>query len=125
MPWNLLLNLGGSIYKDWSNKRAEKKVLAHNVALKEIETGNTRAKRNWSLIADMFLASLILAPYAIILIAPFTEQAILVNASDYINNGINNIPNQLWILMYMVVGGNFGVSVSNIITNKKALKWGR
>jgi hypothetical protein len=27
--------------------------------------------------------------------------------------------------MYMVVGGNFGVSVSNIITNKKALKWGR
>lgn len=122
MPWTLLLNLGSKAYGEWSKRKAEKKVLEHNVALKEIETGNTRAKRNWSLIADLFIASLILAPYAIILIAPFTNNAILVNASDYINNGINEIPNQLWILMYMVVGGNFGVSVSNIITNKKALK---
>ena len=122
MPWTLLLNLSSKAYGEWSKRKAEKKVLEHNVALKEIETGNTRAKRNWSLIADLFIASLILAPYAIILIAPFTNNAILVNASDYINNGINEIPNQLWILMYMVVGGNFGVSVSNIITNKKALK---
>ena len=122
MPWTLLLNLGSKAYGEWSKRKAEKKVLEHNVALKEIETGNTRAKRNWSLIADLFIASLILAPYAIILIAPFTNNAILVNASDYINNGINEIPNQLWILMYMVVGGNFGVSVSNIIAHKKALK---
>lgn len=122
MPWSLLLNLGSKAYGEWSKRKAEKKVLEHNVALKEIETGNTRAKRNWSLIADLFIASLILAPYAIILIAPFTNNAILVNASDYINNGINEIPNQLWILMYMVVGGNFGVSVSNIIAHKKALK---
>ena len=34
MPWNILLNLGGSIYKDWSNKRAEKKVLAHKLRQK-------------------------------------------------------------------------------------------
>lgn len=122
MPWTLLLNLGSKAYGEWSKRKAEKKVLEHNVALKEIETGNTRAKRNWSLIADLFIASLILAPYAIILIAPFTNNAILVNASDYINNGINEIPNQLWILMYMVVGGNFGVSVSNIIAHKKAFK---
>ena len=123
MPWNLLLNVGSKVYGSWSKQRAEKKQLAHKVALKEIETGHVRAKREFSLYADIFIASLVLAPYAIILIAPFTDQGILINASDYINDGINKIPNQLWILMYMVVGGNFGVSVSNILqNNKKALK---
>jgi len=122
MPWNLLLNVGGKIFGVWNKNRKEKAILKHEIAKEEMKSGNTRAKRNWSLLADIVIALIVLAPYVIILIAPFTDQPILVNASDYINNGINEIPNQLWILMYMVVGGNFGVSVSNIITNKKALK---
>ena len=122
MPWNLLLNIGGKVFGEWNKNRKEKAILKHEIAKEEMKSGNTRAKRNWSLLADIIIALIVLAPYCIILIAPFTEQPILVNASDYINNGINEIPNQLWILMYMVVGGNFGVSVSNIITNKKALK---
>ena len=122
MPWNLLFGFGGSIFREWNKNRKEKAILRHEIAKEEMRSGNLRAKRNWSLIADIFIATLVLAPYSIILIAPFIDNPILANASDYINNGINQIPNQLWILMYMVVGGNFGVSVSNIITNKKALK---
>ena len=122
MPWNLLLNVGGNIFKSWSERRKEKAILKHEIAKEEMKSGNIRAKRNWSLIADIIIALIVLAPYCIILIAPFVNNPILVNASDYINNGINNIPNQLWILMYMVVGGNFGVSVSNVIAHKKSLK---
>ena len=122
MPWNLILNTGGKMYKEWNKRRSEKAALKHEIAKEEMKSGNTRAKREWSLLADIIMALIVLAPYVIILISPFTDSAVLVNASDYINNGINEIPNQLWILMYMVVGGNFGVSVSNIITNKKALK---
>ena len=122
MPWSLLLNVGSKMYGNWSKRSAEKSALKHEIAKEEMKGGHIRAKRKWSLIADIFIATLVLAPYGIILIAPFVEYPILTNASDYINNGINQIPNQLWILMYMVVGGNFGVSVSNIIQNKKALK---
>ena len=122
MPWNLILGFGTNALKLWSNRRKEKQIIAHEIAKEEMRSGNTRAKRSWSLVCDIIIALIVLAPYVIILIAPFAKMPILVNASDYINNGINEIPNQLWILMYMVVGGNFGVSVSNIITNKKALK---
>ena len=122
MPWNLLLKVGGNVYSKWSQNRAEKSAMKHNVAMEEMKSGHTRAKRKWSLVADIIIALIVLAPYVIILVSPFTHNALLVNASEYINNGINQIPNQLWILMYMVVGGNFGVSVSNIISNKKALK---
>ena len=122
MPWNLILGFGTNALKLWSNRRKEKQIIAHEIAKEERRSGNTRAKRSWSLVCDIIIALIVLAPYVIILIAPFAKMPILVNASDYINNGINEIPNQLWILMYMVVGGNFGVSVSNIITNKKALK---
>jgi hypothetical protein len=122
MPWNLLLKVGGSVYSKWSEKRAEKSAMSHNVAMEEMKSGNTRAKRKGSLYADLIIAFIVLSPYVIILVSPFTSNAMLVNASEFINTGINQIPNQLWILMYMVVGGNFGVSVSNIISNKKALK---
>ena len=122
MPWNLLLNIGGKVFGEWNKNRKEKAILKHEIVKEEMKAGNTRAKRNWSLLADIIIALIVLAPYCIILIAPFTNEPILTNASDYINFGINEIPNQLWILMYMVVGGNFGVSVSNIISNKKALK---
>ena len=122
MPWNLLLNIGGNVFKQWSQNRKEKAIMRNEIAKQEMLNGGVRAKRKWSLIADIIIALIVLAPYCIILVAPFVDAPILTNASDYINNGINNIPNQLWILMYMVVGGNFGVSVSNIITNKKALK---
>ena len=101
------------------NKRKEREAAIYAA---ETDGGVARGKRKWSLIADIIIALMVLAPYGIIIVTPFTGSAFLEGVSAYINTGVQQLPNQLYILMYMVVGGNFGVSVSNIIKHKKALK---
>ena len=122
IPYNLIFSGLKTGINIWKQRSAEKAAMKHKIQMEELQTGNIRAKRKWSLILDLFLGSIVLAPFVILLIAPFTHTEFLSMASDYINNGLSKLPAELWYLMYIVIGGNFGVSLSHVFGNKQIIK---
>lgn len=123
LPWNLIIGGLSSGFKVWSNRRREMSQMKHEISKQELMNGSIRAKRKWSLILDLFIGVIVLAPFTLILVTPFfPDNLLLVNATDYINNGIKNLPAEYWYLVYGVVFGNFGISLSNVLGNKAVVK---
>ena len=119
LPYRLLFNIGSKAVGTFMQRRKEKSERKHNIALQEMETGNERAKRNGSLFLDLVLGSFILAPLGILGYATFWgDQEMLAKVEFYFEQ-LKNIPETYLWLIFIVVGGNYGISVTNLLTGKK------
>ena len=104
-------------------RRKEKSDRKHQVALQEMATGNERAKRNGSLILDLVLGAFILAPLGILAYATFYGDMQMLDKVEFYFKQLQNIPEVYLYLIFIVVGGNYGISVTNLLSNKKFKKW--
>ena len=119
LPIGTLLNIGGKLVGGYMNRRRAISDQKHRVALEEIRTGNERAKRNGSLILDLLLGSFILAPLGILAYGTFWgDSAMLAKTRDYFDM-LKEIPDVYLYLIFIVVGGNYGISVTNLLSGKK------
>lgn len=122
IPYRLLLNIGSKAVSTYMQRRKEKSERKHAIALQEMATGNERAKRNGSLFLDLVLGSFILAPLGILGYATFWgDQSMLAKVEFYFEQ-LKNIPETYLWLIFIVVGGNYGISVTNLLTGKKFKK---
>ena len=122
LPYNLLFKLGSKAVGSFMTKRAEKSERKHQIALQEMQTGNERAKRNGSLILDLVLGAFILAPLGILAYATFYGDMTMLKKVEFYFEQLKNIPEVYLYLIFIVVGGNYGISVTNLLSNKKFKK---
>lgn len=122
IPYKLLLNIGSKAVGTYMNRRKEKSERKHAIALQEMATGNERAKRNGSLFLDLVLGSFILAPLAILGYATFWGDQDMLAKVEFYFEQLKNIPETYLWLIFIVVGGNYGISVTNLLTGKKFKK---
>ena len=119
LPYRLLFNLGSKAVGGFMQKRAEKKAMKHQIALKEIETGAIRAKRNGSLILDLILGAFILAPLGVLAYGAYFGDPDILKRTDFYFDKLRDIPEVYLYLVFIVVGGNYGISVTNLLSGKK------
>jgi hypothetical protein len=119
IPYKLLFNIGSKAVGGFMKNRSEKKAMKHQVAMREIETGAIRAKRNGSLILDLVLGAFILAPLGILAYGSYYGDAEILNRTDFYFARLKEIPEVYLYLVFIVVGGNYGISVTNLLTGKK------
>ena len=122
IPYNILFKLGSKAVGTFMNRRAEKSDRKHQIALQEMATGNERAKRNGSLILDLMLGAFILAPLGILAYATFYGDMQMLDKVEFYFKQLQNIPEVYLYLIFIVVGGNYGISVTNLLSNKKFKK---
>ena len=122
IPYRLLLNIGSKAVGTYMNRRKEKSERKHAIALQEMATGNERAKRNGSLFLDLILGSFILAPLGILGYATFWGDQDMLAKVEFYFEQLKNIPETYLWLIFIVVGGNYGISVTNLLTGKKFKK---
>ena len=122
IPYKLLLNIGSKAVGTYMNRRKEKSERKHAIALQEMATGNERAKRNGSLCLDLVLGSFILAPLGILGYATFWGDQDMLAKVEFYFEQLKNIPETYLWLIFIVVGGNYGISVTNLLTGKKFKK---
>lgn len=122
IPYKLLLNIGSKAVGTYMNRRKEKSERKHAIALQEMATGNERAKRNGSLFLDLILGSFILAPLGILGYATFWGDQDMLAKVEFYFEQLKNIPETYLWLIFIVVGGNYGISVTNLLTGKKFKK---
>ena len=122
IPYRLLLNLCSKAVGTYMNRRKEKSERKHAIALQEMATGNERAKRNGSLFLDLILGSFILAPLGILGYATFWGDQDMLAKVEFYFEQLKNIPETYLWLIFIVVGGNYGISVTNLLTGKKFKK---
>ena len=103
-------------------RRKEKSERKHAIALAEMETGNERAKRNGSLFLDLILGAFILAPLGILAYATFWGDMAMLQKVEFYFAQLKNIPEVYLYLIFIVVGGNYGISVTNLLSGKKFKK---
>ena len=119
IPYRLLFNIGSKAAGTFMQRRKEKSERKHAIALAEMETGNERAKRNGSLFLDLVLGSFILAPLGILGYATFWGDQDMLTKVDFYFEQLKRIPETYLWLIFIVVGGNYGISVTNLLTGKK------
>ena len=119
LPYRLLFNIGSKAVGTYMERRKEKSERKHNIALQEMATGNERAKRNGSLFLDLVLGSFILAPLGILGYATFWGDQDMLAKVEFYFEQLKNIPETYLWLIFIVVGGNYGISVTNLLTGKK------
>ena len=119
LPYKLLFNIGSKAVGTYMQRRKEKSERKHNIALQEMATGNERAKRNGSLFLDLVLGSFILAPLGILGYATFWGDQDMLTKVDFYFEQLKRIPETYLWLIFIVVGGNYGISVTNLLTGKK------
>jgi|TARA_R110002050_G_scaffold63191_3_gene138283 hypothetical protein len=119
LPYRLLFNIGSKAVGTFMQRRKEKSERKHNIALQEMATGNERAKRNGSLFLDLVLGSFILAPLGILGYATFWGDQDMLAKVEFYFEQLKNIPETYLWLIFIVVGGNYGISVTNLLTGKK------
>jgi|TARA_Y100001938_G_scaffold127877_1_gene181153 hypothetical protein len=122
IPYKLLFNIGSKAVGTYMNRRKEKSERKHAIALQEMATGNERAKRNGSLFLDLILGSFILAPLGILGYATFWGDQDMLAKVEFYFEQLKNIPETYLWLIFIVVGGNYGISVTNLLTGKKFKK---
>lgn len=122
IPYRLLLNIGSKAVGTYMQRRKEKSERKHAIALQEMATGNERAKRNGSLFLDLVLGSFILAPLGILGYATFWGDQDMLAKVEFYFEQLKNIPETYLWLIFIVVGGNYGISVTNLLTGKKFKK---
>jgi hypothetical protein len=119
IPYKLLFNIGSKAVGTYMQRRKEKSERKHAIALQEMATGNERAKRNGSLFLDLILGSFILAPLGILGYATFWGDQDMLAKVEFYFEQLKNIPETYLWLIFIVVGGNYGISVTNLLTGKK------
>ena len=119
LPYKLLFNIGSKAVGTYMERRKEKSNRKHAIALQEMATGNERAKRNGSLFLDLVLGSFILAPLGILGYATFWGDQDMLAKVEFYFEQLKNIPETYLWLIFIVVGGNYGISVTNLLTGKK------
>ena len=122
IPYRLLFNIGSKAVGTYMQRRKEKSERKHDIALQEMATGNERAKRNGSLFLDLVLGSFILAPLGILGYATFWGDQDMLAKVEFYFEQLKNIPETYLWLIFIVVGGNYGISVTNLLTGKKFKK---
>ena len=122
LPYRLLFNIGSKAVGTFMQRRKEKSERKHNIALQEMATGNERAKRNGSLFLDLVLGSFILAPLGILGYATFWGDQDMLAKVEFYFEQLKNIPETYLWLIFIVVGGNYGISVTNLLSGKKFKK---
>ena len=122
IPYRLLFNIGSKAAGTFMQRRREKSERKHAIALQEMATGNERAKRNGSLFLDLVLGAFILAPLGILAYATFWGDIAMLKKVDFYFDQLKTIPEVYLYLIFIVVGGNYGISVTNLLTNKKFKK---
>jgi hypothetical protein len=119
IPYNILFKLGSKAVGTFMTRRKEKSARAHNIALKEMESGNERAKRNGSLFLDLLLGAFILAPLGILAYASYFGDIAMYDRTKLFFDRLEDIPQLYLYLVFIVVGGNYGISVTSLIKNTK------
>ena len=119
IPLNLLMNVGGKLVGGFFQRRKEIKAQKHAVALEEVRTGAIRAKRAGSLILDLVLGVFILAPLGILAYASYFGDLAMYDRTKLFFDRLEDIPNLYLYLVFIVVGGNYGISVTNLLAGKK------
>jgi len=119
LPYKLLFNIDSKAVGTYMERRKEKSNRKHAIALQEMATGNERAKRNGSLFLDLVLGSFILAPLGILGYATFWGDQDMLAKVEFYFEQLKNIPETYLWLIFIVVGGNYGISVTNLLTGKK------
>ena len=119
IPYRLLFNIGSKAAGTFMQRRREKSERKHAIALKEMETGNERDKRNGSIILDLVLGAVILAPLGILAYATFWGDIAMLKKVDFYFDQLKTIPEVYLYLIFIVVGGNYGISVTNLLSGKK------
>ena len=119
LPYKLLFNIGSKAVGSFMGRRREKADRAHQVKLQEMATGNERAKRNGSLFLDLILGAFILAPLGILAYAKFYGNVDMLTKVEFYFEQLKTIPEVYLYLIFIVVGGNYGISVTSLLKNRK------
>ena len=119
IPYRLLFNVGSKAFGTFMQRRQDKANKQHQIALQEMATGNERAKRNGSLILDLVLGVFILAPLGILGYSVFFGDQAMLDKVEFYFEQLKKIPEAYLWLIFIVVGGNYGISVTNLLTKKK------
>ena len=119
IPYRLLFNVGSKAFGTFMQRRQDKANKKHQIALQEMATGNERAKRNGSLILDLVLGVFILAPLGILGYSVFFGDQSMLDKVEFYFEELKKIPEAYLWLIFIVVGGNYGISVTNLLTKKK------
>ena len=119
IPYKFLLNIGSKAVGGFMQRRRELKEKRHTVALEEVRTGAIRAKRAGSLWLDLILGAFILAPLGILAYASYFGDLDMYARTKLFFDRLEDIPNLYLYLVFIVVGGNYGISVTNLLQGKK------
>ena len=119
IPYNILFKLGSKAVGTFMTRRKEKSDRAHAIAMQEMATGNERAKRNGSLFLDLILGAFILAPLGILAYASYFGDLSMYDRTKLFFDRLEDIPQLYLYLVFIVVGGNYGISVTNLLQGKK------
>ena len=119
IPYRLLFNVGSKAFGTFMQRRQDKANKKHQIALQEMATGNERSKRNGSLILDLVLGVFILAPLGILGYSVFFGDQAMLDKVEFYFEQLKKIPEAYLWLIFIVVGGNYGISVTNLLTKKK------
>ena len=101
LPYRLLFNIGSKAVGTFMQRRAEKSQRKHDIAMREMATGNERA------------------PLGILAYATFYGDMAMLQKVEFYFDKLKEIPEVYLYLIFIVVGGNYGISVTNLLTNKK------
>ena len=119
IPYNILFKLGSKAVGGFMQRRRDISAQKHRVALEEVRNGAIRAKRAGSLFLDLLLGAFILAPLGILAYASYFGDLDMYARTKLFFDRLEDIPNLYLYLVFIVVGGNYGISVTNLLQGKK------
>ena len=119
IPYRLLFNVGSKAFGTFMQRMQDKANKKHQIALQEMATGNERAKRNGSLFLDLVLGAFILAPLGILGYSVFYGDQVMLDKVEFYFEQLKKIPEAYLWLIFIVVGGSYGISLTNLLTKKK------
>ena len=119
IPYKLLFNIGSKAVGGFMQRRRDISAQKHTVALEEVRNGAIRAKRAGSLFLDLLLGAFILAPLGILAYASYFGDLAMYDRTKLFFNRLEDIPQLYLYLVFIVVGGNYGISVTNLLQGKK------
>ena len=119
IPYKFLLNIGSKAVGGFMQRRKDISAQKHTVALEEVRNGAIRAKRAGSLFLDLLLGAFILAPLGILAYASYFGDIAMYDRTKLFFDRLEDIPQLYLYLVFIVVGGNYGISVTNLLQGKK------
>ena len=119
IPYKLLFNIGSKAVGGFMQRRRDISAQKHTVALEDVRNGAIRAKRAGSLFLDLLLGGFILGPVGILAYASYFGDIGMYDRTKLFFDRLEDIPNLYLYLVFIVVGGNYGISVTNLLQGKK------